>query len=115
MLAIGTRSSFSRRNGASLFQLNSALSITTNAALDFHNHIWDSFEKRFPKHKQQCYSPARHESLSAPTEATSRALEQSKRLRNSYEDLFKHFRARASFRAMKRGDGILSECFSLNV
>jgi PAS domain S-box-containing protein len=34
-------------------------------------------------------------------------------MRNAQEDLFKHFRMNASLRAMKRGDGILSDTFAL--
>ena len=65
-------------------------------------------------HEQFKYDTPSSFHYKLPVQITSHDQEQSHLIRNARNDLFKHFRMSASLRAMKRGDGILSEHFSLD-
>lgn len=103
LLAKNTSSQLTRRNGLILSQFEKAAS--TNAAMDLHHHFWDSLENRSLMLGKQCEEQK-------DLKDYSRAQDQL--MKNAHEDLFKHFRVTASLRAMKRGDGILSNHFNLN-
>jgi PAS domain S-box-containing protein len=95
--------------------LSRSASMPTNAALDLHHHFWDSFENRSLMHSKQCDCQPLPSSLEeVQKDVTSYAQGQDQLVKNAHEDLLKHFRMNASLRAMKRGDGILSDNFSLN-
>lgn len=108
-LAKSTQTLLSHR-GITLFQQAAS---STNAALDLHHHCWDSFENRSLMHGKQCDCKPITSVREVQKDLKEYAQAQDQLMKNAHEDLFKHFRMNASLRAMKRGDGILSDTFEL--
>jgi PAS domain S-box-containing protein len=102
------------KSSQSFFKIHRS-AISTNAALDLHHHFWDSFENRSLMHGKQCDIQVHPSEDMNAVQKDHKSYEetQDQLMRNAREDLVKHFRMNASLRAMKRGDGILSEHFSL--
>lgn len=101
------------KSSRSFFKIHRSAS--TNAALDLHHHFWDSFENRCLMHGKQCdvqviSSEGVHD---VKKDHKSHGEARDQLMKNAREDLLKHFRMIASLRAMKRGDGVLSDHFSL--
>ena len=96
----------------------SAASISTNAAQDFRNHFWEAAAARSLKRNGSTNDEAVPSAPSSRViENTSHRQEDDKagKLRKcAREDLFKHFRMSAASRAMKRGNGVMSNYFSIN-
>mmetsp|Transcript_20433 Transcript_20433/g.43825 ORF Transcript_20433/g.43825 Transcript_20433/m.43825 type:complete len:116 (-) Transcript_20433:226-573(-) len=95
-------------------------SISTNAVIDrrlqarkvqdFRDHFWEAATARSTRRK--CSANDETVQPTSPAQEDGKAAA---RLRESArQDLFRHFRMSAASRAMKRGDGIMSEHFSLN-
>ena len=96
---------------------------------DFHEHFWSSVNTRFQKQSCQeryAYDIKANSSPRRVIEEDMRLLMQNDDTDNNNtqaamllqqharEDLFKHYRMKATARAIKRGDGVISQYFSLN-
>lgn len=106
LLSKTTTSLLGRRNGTAL--------CSTNAALDLHHHFWDSFENRSLMHGKQCDCKPLPLLDQVQKDLKDYSQAQDQLMKNAHEDMFKHFRMNASLRAMKRGDGVLSDQFVLS-
>jgi len=97
--------------------------ILTNAVQSFDSNIWKAAVGKSLKRSMHVSSFLRSSSRfnESPESFQNKSSDQNSKdekvaailRKNAREDLFKHFRMSAGMRAMKRGDGVLSEYFSL--
>ena len=89
---------------------------STNATLNLHHQLRDSFERRSLIHGKRCDIQVLSSTNLENTKAGHKIYEQAQDqfMENARQNLFKHFRMNVSLRAMKRGDGDLSDHFSLS-